>query len=87
VVQAVVSLARDFGSETVAEGVEDADTLALLGELGVDHAQGFHLARPAPFAERPGDGGEPRRRRAPRRGDRARTRRPAKRTGVGGGVA
>ena len=85
VVQAVVSLARDFGSQTVAEGVEDADTLALLGELGVDQAQGFHLARPAPFAQRPGDGGDPRRRRAARQGDRARAKRPA--TRVGGGVA
>jgi diguanylate cyclase (GGDEF)-like protein/PAS domain S-box-containing protein len=87
VVQAVVSLARDFGSQTVAEGVEDAATLALLGELGVDHAQGFHLARPTPFAQRPGDGGEPRSRRAPRQGDRARAKRPATRSGVGGGVA
>jgi diguanylate cyclase (GGDEF)-like protein/PAS domain S-box-containing protein len=86
VVQAVVSLAHDFGSQTVAEGVEDADTLALLGELGVDHAQGFHLARPAPFAERPGDGGEPRRRRAAHQGNRGRAKRSATRSGVGGGV-
>jgi EAL domain-containing protein (putative c-di-GMP-specific phosphodiesterase class I) len=55
VVQAVVALSRDFGLETVGEGVEDAATLALLRELGVDFAQGFHLARPAPFAERPGE--------------------------------
>jgi diguanylate cyclase (GGDEF)-like protein/PAS domain S-box-containing protein len=86
VVQAVVSLARDFGSQTVAEGVEDADTLTLLGELDVDRAQGFYLARPAPFAERPGDGAEPRTRRAAHQGDRARTKRPATRSGVGGGV-
>jgi diguanylate cyclase (GGDEF)-like protein/PAS domain S-box-containing protein len=86
VVQAVVSLARDFGSQTVAEGVEDADTLALLGELGVDHAQGFHLARPTPFTERPGDGGAPRARRAARQGDRAHAKRPATRSGVGGVV-
>jgi len=55
VVQAVVNLARDFNLETVAEGVEDADSLALLRELGVDRAQGYHLARPAPFATAPGD--------------------------------
>ncbi len=85
VVQAVVSLAHDFGSKTVAEGVEDADTLALLGELGVDHAQGFHLARPKPFTERPGDGDEPRTRRAPRQG-RAHAKRPGTRSGVGSGV-
>jgi diguanylate cyclase (GGDEF)-like protein/PAS domain S-box-containing protein len=55
VVQAVIALAGDFGLETVAEGVEDAETLELLREMGVDYAQGFHLARPAPFLERPGD--------------------------------
>lgn len=55
VVQAVVALARDFGLQTVAEGVEDAETLQLLSQLGVDFAQGFHIARPEPFDERPGD--------------------------------
>ena len=59
VVQALVALARDFHLLTVGEGVEDADTLALLRELGVDFAQGYHIARPAPFADRPGDGGGP----------------------------
>ncbi|HEX3510830.1 MAG TPA: EAL domain-containing protein [Solirubrobacteraceae bacterium] len=57
VVQAVLSLARDFKLQTVAEGVEDERTLELLRELGVDFAQGFHIGHPAPFAERPGDGG------------------------------
>ena len=56
VVQALVALARDFGLQTVGEGVEDAATLELLAELGVDAAQGYHIARPAPFGERPGDG-------------------------------
>jgi len=55
VIEAVVALARDFGLKTVGEGVEDAATLALLRELGVDFAQGFHLAPPAAFQERPGD--------------------------------
>ena len=59
VVQAVVSLARDFNLETVAEGVEDAEALALLRRLGVDRAQGYHLARPAPFDRRPGDTSPP----------------------------
>ncbi len=56
VVQALVALARDFRLQTVGEGVEDAETLVLLDELGVDFAQGFHIARPEPFGERPGDG-------------------------------
>ena len=44
VVQAVVNLARGFGMHTVAEGVEDAETLSLLKTLGVDYAQGYHIA-------------------------------------------
>lgn len=47
-VKAIVGLARDFGFETIAEGVEDAETLALVKEYGVNFAQGFHLGRPAP---------------------------------------
>ena len=49
VVEAVVALARGFGLQTVAEGVEDAETLELLRALGVDFAQGYHIARPAPL--------------------------------------
>ncbi|MDP9227710.1 MAG: EAL domain-containing protein [Actinomycetota bacterium] len=48
-VKATVGLARDFGYETIAEGVEDAKTLALLKDYGVDYAQGFHFGRPAPL--------------------------------------
>jgi diguanylate cyclase (GGDEF)-like protein/PAS domain S-box-containing protein len=59
VVHAVIALARDFHLETVGEGVEDAATLSLLRELGVDYAQGYYLARPQPFIERPGDTCEP----------------------------
>ena len=51
VVSAVVKLAQSFGQETVAEGVEDAETLDLLRELGVDFAQGYHFGRPAPVEE------------------------------------
>ncbi len=51
VVRAVVNLAADFGQKTVAEGVEDAETLELLRELGVDYAQGYYLGRPAPLEQ------------------------------------
>lgn len=51
VVKAVVSLAKAFSLDTVAEGVEDEQTLALLREVGVTHVQGYHLARPGPIAE------------------------------------
>ncbi|MDX6590828.1 MAG: hypothetical protein QOJ13_24, partial [Gaiellales bacterium] len=39
-----------FGLKTVAEGVEDQETVDLLRAFGIDHAQGFHLGRPAPLA-------------------------------------
>jgi PAS domain S-box-containing protein len=48
VVQAVVNLARGFGQQTVAEGVETRRTLALLREIGVDFAQGYVIGRPRP---------------------------------------
>jgi PAS domain S-box-containing protein len=47
VVKAIVSLAEGFGQQTIAEGVEDAQTLELLRGYGVDFAQGYHLGRPA----------------------------------------
>jgi diguanylate cyclase (GGDEF)-like protein/PAS domain S-box-containing protein len=50
VVEAVVGLASGFGLKTVAEGVEDERTLALLRQLGVDYGQGFLIGRPAPLA-------------------------------------
>lgn len=49
VAQAVISLANRFGLQTVAEGVEDSETLALLSEYGADMVQGYFLGRPAPF--------------------------------------
>lgn len=45
-VQAIVGFARALGLRVVAEGVEDAGTLALLAELGCDLAQGYHLSPP-----------------------------------------
>jgi EAL domain-containing protein (putative c-di-GMP-specific phosphodiesterase class I) len=50
VVRAIVSLARAFGLRTIAEGVEDEETLTHLRAEGVDFAQGFHIGRPNPTA-------------------------------------
>lgn len=47
-VRAVVDLGRNLGLTTVAEGVEDRETLALLDDFGADLAQGFYIARPMP---------------------------------------
>lgn len=51
VVKAIVNLAQGFGCETIAEGVEDAETLEFLREFGVDYAQGFYLGRPVPSSD------------------------------------
>ncbi len=49
IVKAIVELARGLGRSTIAESVEDAGTLEMVRSLGVDYAQGFHIARPAPL--------------------------------------
>ena len=49
VVQAIVNLAHGFDCQTIAEGVEDEQTLQLLRNYGVDFAQGFYTGRPAAF--------------------------------------
>ncbi len=57
VVESIVMVARNFGMTTVAEGVENAATLDMLGGMGIDFAQGYHVGRPAPMeriAEHPG---------------------------------
>ncbi len=50
-VRSTIALAHDLGFKTVAEGVENAACLALLGELGCDTAQGWHIGRPMPFGD------------------------------------
>ncbi|MDA0172671.1 EAL domain-containing protein [Solirubrobacter taibaiensis] len=47
-VQAIVQIARGLSTPTIAEFVENEGTLELLGQLGVDYAQGYHLGRPQP---------------------------------------
>ncbi len=46
-VQALVQFAKAFGQETVAEGIESPETLALVQAFEVDYAQGFHIGKPA----------------------------------------
>lgn len=44
VARAISALSQDLGCKCVAEWVEDEHTLALLGEIEVDYAQGFLIA-------------------------------------------
>lgn len=48
ILEAIVQLARNLGMRTVAEWVEDPDTLEILVELGIDYAQGYAIAAPMP---------------------------------------
>jgi len=47
-VRATIELGHAMGLRVVAEGIEDATTLDLLGELGCDCAQGYFISRPMP---------------------------------------
>ncbi|MGH8869641.1 MAG: putative bifunctional diguanylate cyclase/phosphodiesterase [Actinomycetes bacterium] len=46
IVRSTVELGHSLGLSVVAEGVEDQAVLSELALLGVDRAQGFHIARP-----------------------------------------
>ncbi|WP_295387809.1 EAL domain-containing protein [uncultured Thiodictyon sp.] len=50
-VKAITEMAHGMGKRVTAEFVESAAIYAVLGELGVDCAQGYFLGRPAPIAE------------------------------------
>ena len=49
-IRSTVDLAHGLGMKVVAEGVEDAATMALLAGLGCDQIQGWHVAKPMPLA-------------------------------------
>ncbi len=46
VVKFIVDLGRSLGIKSAAEGVEDAETLEYLRQIGCDLAQGYAIARP-----------------------------------------
>ena len=49
-VRAAVSLAHQQGMSVVAEGVEDMETWEMLNTIGIEHAQGYLMAKPMPAA-------------------------------------
>ncbi len=53
IVAAVVTLAANLNLRSIGEGVETAEQLGRLRELGCDHAQGYLFAKPMPAAEVP----------------------------------
>lgn len=50
-VRSTIELAHALEFEVVAEGIEDAETLALLSIMGCDLAQGYFIGAPMKFAE------------------------------------
>ena len=45
-VEAISQVGKAMGIQTIAERVESAEVLAELGRLGIEFAQGFHIAEP-----------------------------------------
>ena len=50
-VKAIAEIGRSMGIRTVAEFVEDQAIVDVLVELGIDYAQGYHIARPMPVEQ------------------------------------
>ena len=51
IVRSTIYMAQNLGLKVVAEGVENADSLVVLDQLGCDLVQGYHLGRPMPMSE------------------------------------
>ena len=49
--QSLLSLARELGVKTVAEGIETPAEARVCTEIGFTHAQGFHMGRPRTIEE------------------------------------
>lgn len=52
-VEAIINLAHRLGKRTIAECVEDGETIDLLCSFGIDFIQGYHVGRPHPAEEMP----------------------------------
>jgi EAL domain-containing protein (putative c-di-GMP-specific phosphodiesterase class I) len=50
-VASIVSMGRILGMKVVAEGVEEADQVERLKQIGCDFIQGFYYSRPLPAQE------------------------------------
>jgi len=51
IVKAMIGMAKSFGMQTLAEGVEREEELDLLFDLGCDQIQGYYFSKPVPEAE------------------------------------
>lgn len=48
-VKHINGIAQEFGKKTIAEYVEDEETLNILKEIGVDYVQGYYCGKPQPL--------------------------------------
>ncbi|RBW41729.1 GGDEF domain-containing protein [Psychromonas sp. B3M02] len=51
IVRSTIDLAHNMGLKVVAEGIEDAFSLAWLSESGCNYVQGYYISRPKPASE------------------------------------
>lgn len=51
IVNTIVNMAHNLNMITIAEGVETAEQLAILREIGCDEVQGYYFSKPLPSAE------------------------------------
>jgi diguanylate cyclase (GGDEF)-like protein len=51
IVKLILDWGKRFHMETIAEGVEDAESMALLADLGCTYAQGYHISKALPAHE------------------------------------
>ncbi len=51
VVNAITEVGRGLGALVAAQGVQDQQSIAMLGAIGVDEAQGFAIGEPRPIEE------------------------------------
>ncbi|MEO5631792.1 MAG: GGDEF domain-containing response regulator [Nitrospiraceae bacterium] len=51
IVKTIIVLAHELGRQVIAEGVETAEHLTILGALGCEYAQGYWFAKPLPCAD------------------------------------
>lgn len=54
IIKTIIDLASNLGMKTVGEGIENEAEVGILGEMGCDFGQGFHLGRPMPAVDVPG---------------------------------
>ena len=49
IVTSIHNIAHSLGKKTIAEFVEDAETMCILKEIGIDYVQGYYLSHPLQF--------------------------------------